>query len=495
MGDSKVAASVLARSVLVPALGIALCQGWLPVVSAVSSAYCEGRDIAFVCAPLFFGYAAGVLVAAASRLLRPAPSCGLSLGLSLLGFMALIVTHSMDQILWDERAWPIGAAAFVSCLFSGFGSTVLGIAWVEGRHGWFPPAGSGGRVAVWTISALVLSLLASAASALGHTVWVPLVNGAFVAVSAAMLMARGGDGDEGEEAPTRIPPTRSARTVAVPAVAACVVLGLVFSAMIGQFLGAHFGRALPFTWVFGVVGVSVVAAVQAVAHKVRGSWDPTPACWAVAAAMVVAFYPIDAGSDFSLKFAMAGATCALWMLAATLPCALDRYAGAFAVDEPAASPWCRLMALTGLVCGILVGGPLGLLVSHTAFQGAFVFASAIASMVAGFVALVWLLHPRSARSQTSEDAGGVNARPDVFDTSADEAGTPLERRCAALAVEGALTPRELDVLLVLAQGYDTARVQEELGISEGTALTHKRHIYQKLDVHTRAELLDRVRAE
>lgn len=36
-------------------------------------------------------------------------------------------------------------------------------------------------------------------------------------------------------------------------------------------------------------------------------------------------------------------------------------------------------------------------------------------------------------------------------------------------------------------------MREDLGISEGTALTHKRHIYQKLDVHTRAELLDRVR--
>lgn len=493
MDDNGVAMPVRVRLTLVPALGLAFSQGWLPVVAALSSAYCDGGDIAFVCAPLFFGYAAGLLVAATARLFRPAPPDGVALGASLLGFMILIVTHSMDQILWNEFAWPIGIAAFVACLFSGFGSTLLGLGWVEGLCAKGPAGNSGSRTAVWTVGVLVLALLVPIASMLGHNVWVPLMNGMLVVVSSIVLMVRTRDGDGMDCAdsigisPISAPISRHL----VPAVVACMILGLVFSMMIGQFLGARFGRALPYTWMFGVVGVLAIAVVQIVARRVRGLWDPTPACWTVAAAMVVAFYPIDAGSDFSLKFAMAGATCALWMLTAVLPCALDRYMAALAPAGSGMATRGYLVSLVGFVAGILVGGPLGLLVSRTAFQGTFVFVSAIVSMVAGFVALVWLLHPRDQGVRVPEGAAAPLVDSVVVGTTADGRGeSSLEERCAALAAASGLTPRELDVLLVLARGYDTARVQEELGISEGTALTHKRHIYQKLDVHTRAELLD-----
>lgn len=40
------------------------------------------------------------------------------------------------------------------------------------------------------------------------------------------------------------------------------------------------------------------------------------------------------------------------------------------------------------------------------------------------------------------------------------------------------------------QGNTLARVQEELVISEGTAITHRRNIYRKLDVHSKQELID-----
>ena len=35
-----------------------------------------------------------------------------------------------------------------------------------------------------------------------------------------------------------------------------------------------------------------------------------------------------------------------------------------------------------------------------------------------------------------------------------------------------------------------ARVQEELAISEGTAITHRCNIYRKLDVRSKQELID-----
>ena len=66
--------------------------------------------------------------------------------------------------------------------------------------------------------------------------------------------------------------------------------------------------------------------------------------------------------------------------------------------------------------------------------------------------------------------------------------------CKKLALAGGLTQRESEVLVILARGSGLAKVQEELFISQGTAITHRNSIYRKLDVHSRQELLDRIDA-
>lgn len=53
-----------------------------------------------------------------------------------------------------------------------------------------------------------------------------------------------------------------------------------------------------------------------------------------------------------------------------------------------------------------------------------------------------------------------------------------------------LTDRESEVLYHLLRGRSSRRIQEELFISESTANTHIRHIYGKLGVHSKQELLD-----
>ena len=63
-------------------------------------------------------------------------------------------------------------------------------------------------------------------------------------------------------------------------------------------------------------------------------------------------------------------------------------------------------------------------------------------------------------------------------------------RCRIAAEQFGLTPRESEVLALLAQGRNAPRIQEELSISEGTARTHISHIYGKMNVQTRQELLD-----
>jgi len=58
-----------------------------------------------------------------------------------------------------------------------------------------------------------------------------------------------------------------------------------------------------------------------------------------------------------------------------------------------------------------------------------------------------------------------------------------------LATEYSLTPRELEVIELLLEGMKNDEIQEKLFISQGTLKTHLRHIFRKLDVQNRKELL------
>ncbi len=62
-------------------------------------------------------------------------------------------------------------------------------------------------------------------------------------------------------------------------------------------------------------------------------------------------------------------------------------------------------------------------------------------------------------------------------------------KCEMVANTFLLSRRETEVMFFLAKGHNSAYIQEKLYISEGTAKTHIRHIYRKLDVHTQQELM------
>jgi two-component system nitrate/nitrite response regulator NarL len=49
------------------------------------------------------------------------------------------------------------------------------------------------------------------------------------------------------------------------------------------------------------------------------------------------------------------------------------------------------------------------------------------------------------------------------------------------------TPRELEVLHLLAEGLDTAAMAEELGIANHTLEWHVRHVIEKLNVHSKLQ--------
>jgi DNA-binding NarL/FixJ family response regulator len=61
-----------------------------------------------------------------------------------------------------------------------------------------------------------------------------------------------------------------------------------------------------------------------------------------------------------------------------------------------------------------------------------------------------------------------------------------EPLAAAAEVEG-LSPREREILELLAQGFPNKEIAHRVGVSDGTVRWHLRHVYDKLHVRSRTE--------
>lgn len=75
----------------------------------------------------------------------------------------------------------------------------------------------------------------------------------------------------------------------------------------------------------------------------------------------------------------------------------------------------------------------------------------------------------------------------------DDGRDTLAARCRALAVECHLSPRETEVMELAARGYSAPAVASTLFITESTVKVHMRHIYEKLGIHGKQELIQLVR--
>jgi DNA-binding NarL/FixJ family response regulator len=128
------------------------------------------------------------------------------------------------------------------------------------------------------------------------------------------------------------------------------------------------------------------------------------------------------------------------------------------------SPRTRILVLTQYeereyVRRFLKAGVSGFVLKRTAGSG---LADAIRSVHAGGL----VIDPEVARDAL-DDASG-QGRSDPWD---------------------ALTDREKQVFTLIAEGKSTKEVAQLLGISIKTAMTHREHVMQKLQVHNRAELV------
>lgn len=99
------------------------------------------------------------------------------------------------------------------------------------------------------------------------------------------------------------------------------------------------------------------------------------------------------------------------------------------------------------------------------------------------IASVFLLDERDfSRFRIFTDLEEQPVSPALFDT--------MERVCQSLGEESGLTEREVQVMRLVCQGRSKGYIAETLCISENTVRSHARHLYAKLSVHSKQELLD-----
>jgi DNA-binding CsgD family transcriptional regulator len=73
-----------------------------------------------------------------------------------------------------------------------------------------------------------------------------------------------------------------------------------------------------------------------------------------------------------------------------------------------------------------------------------------------------------------------------------DASSALLAYCQELAQDHGLTPREAEILGLIAMGRSAKYIAEELVISLNTTRTHVKHVYEKLNIHAKQELIDLV---
>ena len=76
--------------------------------------------------------------------------------------------------------------------------------------------------------------------------------------------------------------------------------------------------------------------------------------------------------------------------------------------------------------------------------------------------------------------------------TAKKPAAPFERNAAAIATLG-LTPRECEILDLLASGQSNKELARTLGVSPNTVKTHLANLFAKLDVDRRVKAIEKAR--
>jgi DNA-binding CsgD family transcriptional regulator len=151
--------------------------------------------------------------------------------------------------------------------------------------------------------------------------------------------------------------------------------------------------------------------------------------------------------------------------------------------------WGKSSVCSGIFLGLMFGSRLGRITGGSVSLVAVSTAVAFGLFVATSLLVTDRQLPVLGQSVKLAASGGGET------PSAESHRLPLWRQsCDQLAAEYGLSPREAELLVLLAKGQRPNRIGKALYISRGTVNTHMRHIYQKLGVHSQEGLVDLVEA-
>lgn len=150
------------------------------------------------------------------------------------------------------------------------------------------------------------------------------------------------------------------------------------------------------------------------------------------------------------------------------------------VNALAVFAWGRAASSAGLLFGATVGHAVN------AVPDALTASVGIAAVLFLFVAMnLTVLKPFGFQATID----GVQS---VEPVAAPPVSAGLPEKSAAVATRYKLTPRETELLELLAHGRNGPFIQEKLVLSRNTVKTHVSNIYGKLGVHSQQELIDLV---
>ena len=540
--ESRPAPTALLSAVC--AVGVAMAPGWQAAVACTAHVY-EVWDFStanfFECVlPTCLATAVGWLALGLLGVARPShalqarlPLCAVGMALAALGFVVLCLNEFAGA--------SIGAFRILALALTVLGGTCVQAAWIlliallpigPGAGGVARASGSAGAVgrmgdavggasgaSFWPVVSALVCIASSVAAGFGGALapavgiasfLLPVVSaGLFIAVGVACAGRRDLPGlpgplddalpAEGREA---VCPGYNGEGVAgagfadgrptgptsldVRHAVSFALLAAAFSLMTYNFLLTKFGRAEGWiAWAF-VPGALCALGFLLLGRLTHAEGKAHLAYRLLIFPVVIAFFPFNPGTEESLHFAFFftyAAMAAFVVIAPLLACDL-----AARRRRGLARSW-------GTMCGgVAVGVALGCLMVGVVkaldfLSGTYsIYLQAIACIVLSAIATNLLFLDREDLA-----AAYANVARSAFGGSrGDSRGDSLAKRCRAAAEEFGLTPREREVLQVLARGYTLSRVCENLGISQGTAISHRRSIYAKMGVHSQDELIDAV---
>ena len=278
------------------------------------------------------------------------------------------------------------------------------------------------------------------------------------------------------------------------------VVVAVLNACLLILLGLAATPAIPASWLTDACTIASAAVMASGRISLRNiprqprTWERAQVAWLLAQRLLygfsLGFFPAAIGA-----FALSGPSASVLAYAVVLLACGILFASALRVTTYAPLPSLFLVAIVCLCLPFTPGG----------------FSSMMLPLLSG-IWLSWQTLSSVQLSDLKERLGmseldlslallaacilsqliGEHQQTAIRDELTQAASDREERVFDDLAREYALSPRERQIVGLIARGYTCAFVSAEVGIAEGTVKAHVAHIYQKLGVHHKDELLELV---